>query len=302
MADEGLPRCFIAMPISVRAEHKERYGDPLHFKHVLDYLFTPAVEAAGYEPVPPTVDGSAHITASIVASLTDCDLVLVDMSTLNANVFMELGIRTALGRPVALVRDEHLIDLPFDIQSLDSPTYSSALHLWEHEDEVAQLAAHIKLAGSRGDENELWRHYSPSRTGSAPTPLDAEETISLRLEELSAQVRRLDERMQPTADNIFGPEVIARRLDRTPPLSHMPWGRLVVGRGGGPEMTSKDTSALLSSLRKADVLMGPVIGSHRRGNELWISLDGWDATQDVALSTWLADHPELEARIVLEAT
>lgn len=99
-----------------------------------------------------------------------------------------------------------------------------------------------------------------------------------------------------------GPEVIARRLDRTPLLSHTPWGRLVVRRHLGPEMTSEDTSTLISSLRRSDVLAGGAIGSHRRGNDLWISLDGWKATQDVALAAWLADHPELEDRIVLEAT
>lgn len=36
----------------------------------------------------------------------EADMVLCDMSRLNANVFFELGIRTALDRPAALVKDD----------------------------------------------------------------------------------------------------------------------------------------------------------------------------------------------------
>ena len=58
------------------------------------------------ESIPPMVDGDDVIQGTIIKNLGKSDLVLCDMSILNPNVFYELGIRTALNKSVAIVRDE----------------------------------------------------------------------------------------------------------------------------------------------------------------------------------------------------
>jgi hypothetical protein len=91
--------------VATQRDATEAYGgDEGHFQHVLDCLFVPAVKQAGLTPVPPTAEGAEIIQGRIIGKLERAELVLCDMSGLNANVFFELGIRTALNRPVCLVK------------------------------------------------------------------------------------------------------------------------------------------------------------------------------------------------------
>jgi hypothetical protein len=93
--------CFIISPISTPDELAGRYGDDKdHFRHVIEELMMPAAEMAGYVPRSPIARGSDLIHAEIVRQLETADVVLCDISTLNANVFFELGIRTAIDKPV----------------------------------------------------------------------------------------------------------------------------------------------------------------------------------------------------------
>ena len=93
--------CFIIMPITTPEHLVDQYKeDSDHFLHVLEHLFIPAVEKTGYTPVPPSATGSDLIQAEIISQLENADHVLCDISTLNPNVFFELGIRTAVEKPV----------------------------------------------------------------------------------------------------------------------------------------------------------------------------------------------------------
>src|SRR5690242_2160464 len=105
--------CFVAMPISVPDEYVDTYSDRNeHFLHAFNHLFTPAIIECGYEVIPPAVSGSELIHAEIIKNLEQADLLLCDISCLNPNVFFELGIRTALDRPVAIVKDDHTKRIP----------------------------------------------------------------------------------------------------------------------------------------------------------------------------------------------
>src|ERR1700683_3403294 len=110
------------MPVTTSETWVQRYNDSEHFKHVLDHLFTPALTSVNYEAIPPTASGSDLIHAEIIRNLEECDLVLCDISTLNPNVFFELGIRTSLDRPVVLVRDNFTMKIPFDTGSINTYT------------------------------------------------------------------------------------------------------------------------------------------------------------------------------------
>ena len=125
MADKK--SCFIIMPISTPENLVETYkGDKDHFEHVLDGLFVPAIKAAGLKPIPPKSKGSEIIQGDIIKKIQTADMLLCDMSALNANVFFELGIRTATNRPVALVKDTKTKNenVPFDLGSVNHHTYS----------------------------------------------------------------------------------------------------------------------------------------------------------------------------------
>ncbi len=98
------------------------------------------------------------IHAEVIKNLKQCDLVLCDVSIPNANVFMELGIRTVLDRPVALIRDEFTEKVPFDIQIIGHHVYKSNLAQWVVCDEIPKLSQFMESVFEKSDnKNALWQ-------------------------------------------------------------------------------------------------------------------------------------------------
>ena len=189
--------CFVIMPISTPPEIVDAYGgDPDHFAHVLDHLFVPALTAGKYNVVRPAFDNSEVIQGEIIGHLAKADLVLCDISAWNANVFFELGIRVALDRPVALVRD-NLTAIPFDNSIVSCYTYNSSLALWSIQEEISALTAFVQKAGRQG-RNALWKYFGIAQTASVH---DAGDPVQAKLDVLLTEIQTL---RQFGADNTSG--------------------------------------------------------------------------------------------------
>lgn len=152
-------KCFIIMPVSTPPELVSDYNDDNeHFLNVMELLFIPAIKEAGFEPIKPITKGSDIIHGHIITNLQSSDLVLCDMSAKNANVFFELGIRTALNKPICLVKDNLLEKVPFDTSSINYHEYSSDIRKWIFERE--RLVRHIKDSFGESDNcNSLWKYF-----------------------------------------------------------------------------------------------------------------------------------------------
>lgn len=194
------PKCFIVMPISTPSAYLEERDDPEHFKHVMDCLICPAVEKAGYESIKPIADGSEVIHDRIIKHLESAEMVLCDMSSLNANAFFELGVRTALNLPTALIRDELTKKIPFDLSIVNYHTYSSKLNSWEIVEQVETLAKHVKTcAETSNGSNTMWKRFGIELSATAhdgnasedsKTDYIVEQMMSMQ-RELSSQHRLL---------------------------------------------------------------------------------------------------------------
>jgi len=147
------------MPITTPSVEVERYrGDDKHFLHVLEGLFIPAVEKAGFIPMLPIVQGSLFIHAEIMNRLVTANLVLCDISCVNPNVFFELGIRTALNKPVAIVKDHMTTHVPFDTAVIAYLEYNSSPEMWSSDQSLGKLVNHIKATNvNSGSINSLWQ-------------------------------------------------------------------------------------------------------------------------------------------------
>lgn len=189
MSDDA-KTCFIAMPVTTTPEQAERYGDASHWTHVMETLFVPAIEAAGFEALRPVSTGSDYIQAEIVRQLESADMVLCDMSHNNANVFFELGVRTSVNKPVALVRCDRSVPIPFDVSSINTHTYNPGLKAWHIDAEVASLAEHLRRAeeGCAG-ENPMWRHFGLVLKATQPTSEGTKEEALLGV--LNEQIQDL---------------------------------------------------------------------------------------------------------------
>jgi hypothetical protein len=176
-----MPSCFVMMPISTPPALVPNYaGDAEHFAHVLEHLFVPAIEKAGYTPIRPTTSGSDVIQAHIIRSIQSAELVLCDVTSLNANVFFELGIRTALNLPAIVVRDNQTSTIPFDTGIVNHHTYEGSLSAWTLPVEIDRLAQHIfSAANVANGTNALWHYFGLAKpanpslvTNSADDKLD----------------------------------------------------------------------------------------------------------------------------------
>ena len=190
--------CFIIMPISTPENLVDSYkGDKDHFKHVLETLFVPAVKAAGLDPKPPSSKGSEVIHGDIIKNIQSADMLLCDMSALNANVFFELGMRTAANRPVALVKDSATAAeiVPFDIKIINHHTYSSELNVWEIEQEIEKLKSHLEECVENIDGgNSLWTYFSLSaKDAPKAVPLEAGADVEGQLAFMNRQLEGLRE-------------------------------------------------------------------------------------------------------------
>jgi hypothetical protein len=96
--------------------------------------------------------------AEFIRNLETADLVLCDISMWNANVFFELGIRVALNRPIAMVRDAETNVMPFDTAIISCHTYRAELAQWLLADEIESLANFVRSAGQQR-QNALWRYF-----------------------------------------------------------------------------------------------------------------------------------------------
>src|ERR1051326_1469586 len=140
--------CFVAMPFSER-DSKHPLG---FFAEVLKQIVAPAGRRAGFRVVSARKKGSDVIHSTIMNGLLDADLVVVDLTEHNPNVFFELEMRLAEKKPVALIRATGTAPI-FDVDNmLRVEEYNPCLWPSTVDADVPKLAEHIEGAwNNRGD-------------------------------------------------------------------------------------------------------------------------------------------------------
>jgi len=116
------PLCFILMPFGVKANAD---GSMINFDRVYQDLIAPAVRDAELEPI----RADQEITGGIIHKpmferLILCPFAVADLTTANANVYYELGVRHAF-KPFSTVQIiAEGSRLPFDVQMLRTIPYA----------------------------------------------------------------------------------------------------------------------------------------------------------------------------------
>ncbi len=124
MASEKI-EVFVLMPFGMRNEYQ---GGSLESDYVFDEIIKPGViDALGEShQIVREVDESkpGSITISIVRRIASAQVVVVDITGWNPNVFLELGIRYALRNRVTVVIAQEDTQLPFDIAAYRVVNYN----------------------------------------------------------------------------------------------------------------------------------------------------------------------------------
>lgn len=114
--------CGIVMPIS-KFDDLHDEGHWLQVKEVISR----AIEDAGCSPKA-VWEGSAHdiIQSEILKNLFENEIVVCDMSTLNPNVMLEVGMRLTTKKPTLLIAEKGT-SLPFDTGIIHTEFYDKSL-------------------------------------------------------------------------------------------------------------------------------------------------------------------------------
>jgi len=115
------PLCFVLMPFGVK---KDPPRPDIDFNRVYKDAIEPAIRDAGMEPIRADEERTGGIIhKAMFERLLLCDFAVADLTTSNANVFYELGVRHAMKpRTTVAIFGRHLT-LPFDVNYLRALPY-----------------------------------------------------------------------------------------------------------------------------------------------------------------------------------
>ena len=116
------PLCFVLMPFGTK---KDPSGGPdIDFDAIYEQALCPAIEDAGMAPLRADEERTGGIIhKAMFERLLLCDFAVADLTTANANVFYELGVRHAVRPATTLAIFAARQPPPFDLNYLRSLPY-----------------------------------------------------------------------------------------------------------------------------------------------------------------------------------
>ena len=188
--DNKAEKCGIIMPIAGMPGY-----EPTHWAEVLA-LISRAITNTGRIAEPVWAGGAADIIQErIVRNLYEQPIAVCDVSGLNSNVMLELGMRLAFGKPTIIVTDE-VLKPPFDINAIEYLPYPRDLHILRTEAFIERLAERIDDISDRARSNEyrpFIKTFGPIEPGTPGTDaIPLERAVLDQLEQMSSAIRRLE--------------------------------------------------------------------------------------------------------------
>ena len=117
------PLCFVLMPFGVKKDPAS--GLDIDFDAIYELGIRPGVEAAGMEPIRADEERTGGIIHKpMFERLMLCDYAVADLTTANANVFYELGVRHAVRASTTLAIYADNQKIPFDLSFLRAMPYA----------------------------------------------------------------------------------------------------------------------------------------------------------------------------------
>lgn len=131
------PKAFVLMPF-----------DP-EFTAIYDDLIKLPLEEAGYDVKrADSIIDLRNILCTIIQGISEANLVVAELTTLNPNVLYELGLCHGLKIPTILIT-QSLDEVPFDLRSYNILVYST------HFDDVKKLKQNLKEIGEKHKNQEI---------------------------------------------------------------------------------------------------------------------------------------------------
>ena len=146
MPKEQKDICFVIMPFG----EKEADGKVIDFDKIYKDIIKEAIEGIGLECIRcDEIGESGWIHADMMEHIFEDDVAIVDISTANANVYYELGVRHALRDKVTVLIRKKGTDIPFNIKGFRVIDYDP-----EDEQDIAEVKGKIAEFVKNGLKSE----------------------------------------------------------------------------------------------------------------------------------------------------
>lgn len=179
-------KCFAIMPI---ADHPDYEGG--HFNRVYNHLIKPACEKSGFKVVRADDAKASHmIMFDILKNIVECDMAICDLSSKNANVFYELGLRQAFNKKTILITDGRT-NTPFDITGFRYVKYDHTLRVdsvMNNIDEIASMLSETDEA-PEDDVNSIVKLLKIQPASIERVQLNEQDSL------IFTMIKQLDEKM-----------------------------------------------------------------------------------------------------------
>jgi hypothetical protein len=184
-ASEVKTLCGVIMPISATLTHSEE-----HWRSVQTLLHR-GIDAAGFEPRNVWESASTdRISERIIGNIFEVPIAVVDVSDLNPNVMLELGLRLASKKPTVVVANEGG-DIPFDIRDFHATFYPPDMNMLGMEDFFRKLGKVLQEKHT-AYSSESYTPFLGKVIVDVASPqtreLGLNELLLSRLEEISARL------------------------------------------------------------------------------------------------------------------
>lgn len=126
----------IVRPISIKEPYKQGHWD--YIQRAIEESLVPDTEYTFDVALVSENTKSDVIQNTIIKNLYYSDVIICDLSSLNPNVFFELGIRMAYRKPCVLLLDDRT-SAPFDVAPIRYIQYPSSFHRYELEEKQKEL-------------------------------------------------------------------------------------------------------------------------------------------------------------------
>lgn len=178
-------KCFVIMPFgNASPEQKKR------FDGVYRGIIVPAVREAGYEPIREDISATpGSIPKSIVTKLAEAEMVVADLTSINSNVFYELGIRHVFSKTGTVLIMNKGESIPFDNASYRVIQYTNELA--DLDDIHQQIVTAIKNRENNGDNPDNIVHDTYPALPMNTIGYFSKDMQDERVERLQTQVTEL---------------------------------------------------------------------------------------------------------------
>lgn len=214
-------KCGLIMPIS-----KSQGLEPEHWLNVKGIICEALADTEFDVRLVSESDDVGVIHKSIVQNIYKNDIVICDVSTHNANVMFELGLRLAFDKPTVIIKDDET-PFSFDTQVIEHIVYKRSLHYVDIVSFKKKLKDKVlaTLEQSRQpDFSTFLGHFTISHVSKIE-----EKTVSVT----DALVERIDQ-MQNTINMVARQQI--RQSDNSDAMLREPFNRRQVA---GAEWTFK---------------------------------------------------------------